>query len=56
VVLIFNRVLKLGNGKNFIKGNTVIETKESLLGLSIKKGNRVALAEFATTLPEEKNN
>jgi hypothetical protein len=52
--LIFNRVLKLGNGKNFIKGIRLLKQRRKFTWLSIKKGNRVALAEFTTTLPEER--
>jgi hypothetical protein len=40
--------------ENFIKGNTVLLTKEEVYQFVDKEGNRVALAEFATTLPEER--
>jgi cytochrome c oxidase subunit 3 len=40
--------------ENFIKGEYgAIETKEEVY-FSCEEGNRVALAEFATTLPEER--
>jgi hypothetical protein len=42
--------------ENFIKGNTVLKQRRSLLQFVDKEGNRVALAEFCNDLPEEENN
>jgi cytochrome c oxidase subunit 3 len=50
----FRRFSSLGM-ENFIKGNTVLlKQRRKFTSVCDKEGNRVALAEFATTLPEER--